>query len=85
SQVGQAVANAGGTLGTALSTGPVEQVTQQLSSTVVPLTSQVTTTTQTLGNATGLGAPATNLLQTVGGTVANVGTSITGTNAPVVS
>ncbi|MCP5804600.1 collagen-like triple helix repeat-containing protein, partial [Klebsiella pneumoniae] len=68
-QVGQAVANGGSTLGTALSTGPVQQLTQQLSTAIIPITSQLTGATQTLGATSGLGSPGNTLLGQLGGAV----------------
>lgn len=68
-----------------MSTGPVEQLTQQLSTAIVPLTSQVIGGTQTLGATTGAGAPANSLLGTLGGAIANGGNTLTNANVPVVS
>ncbi|WP_296227549.1 collagen-like triple helix repeat-containing protein [Ralstonia sp. UBA689] len=61
-------ANAGSTGGTPIATltGPVEQVTTTAVTAIVPLTAMLTSTTQTLGSATGLGAPVGGVLTTLG-------------------
>ena len=70
---GVAVSGLGSPLTDTLSTGPVEQITQTLSSAIVPLTSQATQLTQTAGTTSGLGRPVSGLLGIVGGAVMQVG------------
>ncbi|WP_293778394.1 collagen-like triple helix repeat-containing protein [uncultured Oxalicibacterium sp.] len=77
-QVGVGVSNASPTLTNALSSGPVEQVTQTGSNVITPLTARATTLTQQVGNATGLDEPVDGMLGRVGGGLDSVGQSLTG-------
>lgn len=83
--VGGTVMQVGGKLGDSLSTGPVAQLTSSASKAIVPLTTKLTDTTQTVGGATGLGVPVDNLLTKLGNTVATGGSMLTNANKPIVS
>lgn len=60
-------------------TGPVEQVTTTAVTAIVPLTAALTSATQTLGAATGLGAPVGGVLTTLGSALGSEGKTITTT------
>lgn len=83
-RVGEVVSDSSGPLQSVLSSIPVEQITQPLSNAIVPITSQLTMLTESVGTKTGLGQPIHNLLVTVGGKVATVGGLIEQSNVPVV-
>jgi hypothetical protein len=83
--VGGTVMQVGGKLGDTLSTGPVAQLTGSASKAIMPLTTKLTDTTQTVGGATGLGVPVDNLLTKLGNTVATGGSMLTNAGKPIVS
>ncbi|WP_293780042.1 collagen-like triple helix repeat-containing protein [uncultured Oxalicibacterium sp.] len=85
SNVGSAVVDLSTKLPSVIESTPIEQITQSLSSSIVPLTSTVTSLTHQIGGTTGLGRPVNNLLETIGGNVAGLGIGITDSNTPVVS
>lgn len=84
-KVGEVVVDLSTKLPGVLESTPIEQITQSLSSGIVPLTSTVTSLTHQVGGATGLGEPVNNLLGTVGGTVAGLGHNISASDTPVVN
>ncbi|CAI8692786.1 hypothetical protein EMIT0111MI5_10160 [Burkholderia sp. IT-111MI5] len=77
----------GGTmLGSALSSGPVQQATQALSTAITPLVTTAGQLTQQVGTATGLGQPVAGLLGQVGSAITSAGWKVTSTSPqPVVS
>jgi len=77
----------GGTmLGSALSSGPVQQATQALSTAITPLVTTAGQLTQQVGTATGLGQPVAGLLGQVGGAITSAGWKVTSASPqPVVS
>lgn len=75
-QVGVGVSNLGTSIGTQVTSDGVRQVTGAASEAIVPLASAVMTTTQEVGNATGIGTPVNNLLVQVGGGVYKLGEGI---------
>lgn len=80
---GEAISNLGQPLADGLSSGPVERITQTASNAIVPLTSRAATLTQTIGDATGIGAPANNLLARTGGAVARGGQRLGNSGLPL--
>ncbi|WP_321875268.1 collagen-like triple helix repeat-containing protein, partial [Burkholderia cenocepacia] len=71
----------GGTmLGSALSSGPVQQATQALSTAITPLVTTAGQLTQQAGTATGLGQPVAGLLGQVGGAITSAGWKVTSTS-----
>ena len=66
SALGQVMQGAGGLVTIGTSSGPVQQITQQTSNAIVPLSSQVAQGTQQAGGATMLGGPLAGALNTVG-------------------
>ncbi|TWG81809.1 collagen-like protein [Cupriavidus gilardii J11] len=83
--VGGGVDRVGDKLGAVLASAPVQQLTGTVSKAIVPLTSQVTSATQTLGAATGLGQPANQLLAKVGGVLAHGGAKLQQSPMPTVA
>ena len=77
----------GGTmLGAALSSGPVQQTTQAISTAITPLVTTVGQVTQQVGTATGLGQPVAGLLGQIGGAITSAGWKVTSTSPqPLVS
>ncbi|MBJ9594876.1 collagen-like triple helix repeat-containing protein [Burkholderia seminalis] len=63
----------GTTLGAALSSGPVQQATQAISTAITPLVTTAGQLTQQVGTATGLGQPVAGLLGQVGAAVTSAG------------
>ncbi|RYX91644.1 MAG: hypothetical protein EOO28_24970 [Comamonadaceae bacterium] len=86
-QVGVGVSNLGTSIGTQVTSDGVRQVTGAASEAIVPLAAAVMSTTQEVGNATGVGTPVNNLLVQVGGGVYKLGEGISnaspGPAAPV--
>lgn len=65
----------GSTTPVATLTGPVEQVSTTVVTAIVPLTSALTSTTQTIGAATGLGTPVSGMLATLGSALGGGGSA----------
>ncbi|TPQ37779.1 collagen-like triple helix repeat-containing protein [Cupriavidus pinatubonensis] len=84
-KVGMAVSYGGVKLGEALSAGPVAQLTEASSKAIVPLTTRLTDTTQTVRGATGLGMPVDGLLFRAGHNVAGGAGLLANSPAPAVS
>ncbi len=71
----------GGTmLGAALSSAPVQQATQAISTAITPLVTTAGQLTQQVGTATGLGQPVAGLLGQVGGAITSAGWKVTSTS-----
>lgn len=64
SALGQVMQGAGGLVTIGTSSGPVQQITQQTSNAIVPLSSQVAQGTQAVGSTTMLGGPLAGALNT---------------------
>jgi hypothetical protein len=81
--------NAGGAvLGNVLSSGPVQQVTQPISTAITPIVLTAGLVTQQVGTSTGLGVPLSGVLAKLGGAVSSAGTTFgsaasTATNNPL--
>jgi hypothetical protein len=73
SAVGQVLQGAGGLVTIGTSSGPVQQVTQQLSNAIVPLAAQVAQGGQQVGAASMLGSPLAGGLNTAGSGLASAG------------
>ena len=76
SALGQVMQGAGGLVTIGTSSGPVQQITQQTSNAIVPLSSQVAQGTQQAGGATMLGGPLAGALNTVGGGLQSGGAQV---------
>lgn len=82
--VGTTIESGGQTLGATLSSGPVQQVTQQLSTAITPIVVTLGNGTQTIGSASGLGAPTDTLLQTLGSAISQGGKTVSGSTNNIV-
>lgn len=81
SALGQVLQGAGGLITIATSSGPVQQVTQQTSNAIVPLTSQTARGTQQVGSTTMLGGPLATVTNALSGSASgsNPLSTLTGT------
>ncbi|WP_366919210.1 collagen-like triple helix repeat-containing protein [Burkholderia seminalis] len=71
--VSSGLSKGGATLGAALSSGPVQQATQTISTAITPLVTTAGQLTQQVGTATGLGQPVAGLLGQVGAAITSAG------------
>jgi hypothetical protein len=85
SSAGIALTGGGDLLKANLASGPVQQVTQQASNAIVPLTATVVQATQIFGSASTLGKPVDNGLQTIGGALVGAGNQVAGASGNVVA
>ncbi|MFW8696394.1 collagen-like triple helix repeat-containing protein, partial [Mesorhizobium japonicum] len=67
----------GDTLSLATTTGPLGSVTKSVGNGLVPVIAMVESTTDKVGDATGLGAPLNGVLGQVGGAVKGLGGQVT--------
>ncbi|RAB23420.1 hypothetical protein DN511_30320, partial [Burkholderia multivorans] len=83
--VASGIASAGTKIGASLSSAPVQQATQSISSAITPLVMTTGHLTQQVGTASGLGRPVAGLLGQVGGPIASAGWKVSGaaTQTPV--
>ncbi len=70
----------GAMLGSALSSGPVQQATQAISTAITPVVTTAGQLTQQVGTATGLGQPVAGLLGQVGGAITSAEWQVTSTS-----
>ncbi len=83
--VAQGLQSAGATVGSTVSSGPVQQATQLAGSAITPLVTTAGSLTQQVGTATGLGQPVAGLLGQVGGAITSAGTKVSAASSqPVV-
>ncbi|WP_425127590.1 collagen-like triple helix repeat-containing protein [Burkholderia arboris] len=76
---------AGATLGSTLSSGPVQQATQAIGNAITPLVTTTGQLTQQVGTATGLGQPVAGLLGQVGAVITSAGVKVTSASSqPIV-
>jgi hypothetical protein len=75
--VGERVTMLGDTLSTATTSGPLGSVTQEVGNKLVPVIAMVESTTDKVGDATGLGDPLKGIVQKVGDTVEGAGDKVT--------